>query len=91
MLNSLSAARTGSRRPATDSNCLTRGRFIGSALFNPLFMSWFAASRLRTGLTIRSTDSATPRADSHCSDSRSRACAARASSRQGLCVLARTI
>jgi len=32
----------------TETTQLTRGRFIGSALFNPFLMKWFAASRLRT-------------------------------------------
>src|SRR5256885_1213169 len=31
-----------------EATCLTRGRFIGSALFNPSYVSWFSASRLRT-------------------------------------------
>src|SRR5688572_19350878 len=47
------------RAPRGDEhNSLTRGRFIGSALFNPLvFYKWFAASRSSHGLTTPSVSS----------------------------------
>ena len=62
----------------------------GSALFNPLCLKWFVASRLRTDCQLRSTDSATPPADSHCPTPLARLAPAERR-RDGLCVLARTI
>ena len=48
MLKALFSLTVGLRQRLQRSNWFNARPIIGSALFNPLFMKWFVASRLRT-------------------------------------------